>query len=74
MEIGNSLNSEAGIMQRKTSESKYEHKINPSKFDLLKLTQKNKRIFKQIMIEKADQVEDVVLYFHLNPHLSRSFK
>ena len=26
------------------------------------------------MIEEADREEDVALYFHLNPHLSRSFK
>ena len=61
-------------MQRKTNESKYENKSNPSEFDFLNLTQENKRIFAQNMIEEANREEDVVLYFHLNPHLSRSFK
>ena len=73
-EIGNSLNSERDSLFNKANASVHGDKSNPSKFDLLKLTKENKQSYEQILAEEADQIEEIALYFHLNPHLSRGYK
>ena len=74
VEIGSSLGLQRNFECEHIEAKELKNKSDAFTTSLLDLNEKNKKSFNRILTEEADQIGEIALYFHINPHMSLSYK